>query len=161
AAGGLDARRPGRPPGLERDAEPARDAREDREIEVDDVPAGQDVGIDLAHPAAEPAQELSLVRERDSRLGTGRSWGCEEKDFGDAAAIERHGEQAARRRVGLDIERENRKPRRPVRRSDLRIVEDEQLRRRDGTVASRPSGFLATLRARLPFDLEAPSNAAV
>jgi hypothetical protein len=128
AARGLERAQPQRPraaPQLERDAASRRDPRQHGQVEVDHVPAGEHVGVQLPHARREPGEQRGLAREGPGVAGAGPALGRQQQHLGDAAAVQRHREQPVRRRVGLDVERQHGQPRRPVAGAQLRLVEDD------------------------------------
>ena len=104
-----------------------------RHVEVDDVPAGHHVGVQLADAPVQGGQQLGFA---GARRGSGRAGGAgpgigaPQEHFARAAAPERDREQALRLRVGLDVQRQGGQRRCPLRRPQLRLVEDHGVRRR-------------------------------
>ena len=122
---GAEAQAAGSAAELQRDVQALGDAGQHGEVEVDDVPAREHVGIQLAHAPREAGQQLPLRTERARLLRTGPALRRQEQHLGRAAAVEPDREEPPRRRIGLDVEREDSQARRPVRGSDLGILEDE------------------------------------
>ncbi len=93
-------------PEAQAEAEIPRQALEHPQIEIDHVPAGENIRIELPHPFTEKGQETALGGER---LGSRHRWialGTEEEHLGDAATVERDREQTARLGICFDVERE-------------------------------------------------------
>ena len=115
-----------RPPAqLERHAVPVGEPIEDEEVEVDHVPAGEHVRVELAHAGAEGRQQVLLGREGPRPVRTPAARRRQQEHLRDAAAVQADREQAAGRGIGLDVEGENGEPRRPVGGEDLGILEHE------------------------------------
>jgi hypothetical protein len=100
-------------------------SRQHRQVEVDDVPAREDVGVELTDPARKAGEQLLLCGKRRRVRWTTPARGRQEQHLGDAAAVQSHGQQAARGRIGLDVEREDAQPRRPIRGHELWLIEHD------------------------------------
>jgi hypothetical protein len=122
--GGPEAHRTRTTAELERHARAPGHAHEHGQVEVDDVPAGDRVRVDLAHASDQAGQQLALVGERLRSRGTRRPRRSEQQHLRHAAAMERDRQQPPRRGVGLDVERQHGQLGQPVRRAQHGIVED-------------------------------------
>jgi hypothetical protein len=96
---------------------------QDAQVEVDYVPAGQYVGIELGDARAEAIQCGPFVGEADGVFRHGAPAAIDNQHFIDAGAIQRDGEQPLRLGIGLDIEREHARVDLNASGSKLRIVE--------------------------------------
>ena len=83
------------------------DALEHAHVEIDDVPAGQYVGIKLRDALAKGVQRGAFIRERGGVLGHWAIAAIDDQHFVDAEPIERDGQQALALGIGFDIERKH------------------------------------------------------
>ena len=116
---------PGARPSSSGIAERARARDQDVEVEVDDVPAGEDVGVELAHARDERAHERRLVGVHERAVDRR---GGEDVHLVGAGADERHREDAARVRQGLEVEREDAQLGARAAGHELGVAEAEQRR---------------------------------
>ena len=92
---------------LQRHAGRRRKADQHRHVEVDDAPARQHVGVELADPPAEEGEQLPLVR---ARRRAGRAGGARglvrtpEQHLPRPTSPERHRVELLRLGIGLDVE---------------------------------------------------------
>ena len=128
-----DRDRAGRAAELERDAERARARDQHVEVEVDHVPAGEDVGVELAHARGERAHERRLVRVNERALDRR---GGEDVHLVGAGADQRHRQDAARVGQGLEVERQHAQLGVRAAGHELGIAEAQQ--RRDRRRRARP-----------------------
>ena len=118
-----------RPADRERHAELARARVEKREIELEDVPSAEHVGIERDDLGEQPHEQLPLVTHEDDRSRA--RGGPARRAFADEDTLmgrRRHGrgEERPPEAVGLDVERENRQRDVEIgRRLDLRALEVE------------------------------------
>ena len=124
AARGPNADRAGVPAEVQRRACALRDALQDVEVEVDDVPAGQDVGIDFPNAGDESRQCIAFGRAGNGALGHGATGVVNDMDLVNAFAEHGDGKQLLGRRIGFDVERKHRRCNHDVRRLHDRLVED-------------------------------------
>ena len=123
AAGRPKAHRPRVAAELERRPRAAGDAVEHLEVEVDDVPAGQHVGVELADAGGEGVEGLALAGAADGAVGQGAPGGVDDVHLVGARAVERDGEEAPAGGVGLDVEGQHRRRHLDVGRAQLGVVE--------------------------------------
>ncbi len=83
------------------------DALQHRQIEVDDVPAGDHIRIERADALAERLEGGVFVRRRRSHLGHRTAAAVDDEHFIDSRRVHRDGEQARAFRIGLDVERQH------------------------------------------------------
>jgi hypothetical protein len=134
---------------------------EDLQVEVDDVPAGDHVGVARAQALAQHRQERSLGRDAgDGRRG--HRWPDEEHLPWTARASEGHrGDRASP--VGLDVEGEPRQRRHGVGGGELRVHEDQvdaAARDRLAAEGDRPGQPEREQRVRRPGVLDVPRGRA-
>ena len=120
-----EAEGPGPPAQLERHAVPEGEPIEHGQVEIHHVPAGEHVGVQLAHAGAEGRQQVPLGREGACPVRAPAARRRQQEHLRGAAPVKADGEKAARRGIGLDVERENGEPRRPVGGEDLGILEHD------------------------------------
>ena len=103
------------------------DPLQDRQIEVDDVPARQDVGIERPDAGAEKVQRTALIGAALCVLRHGPIAVIHDQNFVDAGGEHGNGEQALALAVGFDVERQHARlnvdPRRLKNRIDVQPVD--------------------------------------
>src|SRR5688572_24057130 len=98
------------------------DSRQRRQVEVDDVPAGQNVGIYCPHPVAEHGQRGELALAARRLLGHAAIGIVDDQDLIEPPCVERDREQPSFR-VRLDVERQHVRLDIDVRGAERRVVE--------------------------------------
>ena len=143
---------PGRAAQLQRHAGGRRPPNQDRDVEVDDAPTGQHVGIELADSPAEEGQQLRLVRARGRAAragGAGILVRTPQQHLLSSAAPQRHGVDLLRLGIGLQVQRQRGQLRRPVRGFQRRLVEHHG------------AGPLARGERRVPVDADGAADASI
>ena len=111
-------------PEMQRDAGSPGDSREHVEVEVDHVPAGQHVGVDRADAVDEGGEGFAFRGKGVRPLGHVAAGFIDDQHLVNALPVQGNGEQASRRRVGLDVEGQHRRTDRDVGRTQEWVVED-------------------------------------
>ena len=132
---------------IERMTRARRDALEDREIEVDRVPAREHVRIECEDAIAEGMQRLALVGTTHGLLGHVAAAAVDDQHFIDVRCVHRNRQQPLALRIGLDVERQHPRLDLDLRGPNDGIVED--LRRCSPAAASIAFDLAATLDAAL------------
>ncbi len=109
------------------------DAGQDRQIEIDHVPAGQHVGIEGPDAVAELGERSGFARAARSLVWHFAVAAVDDQDLVDAGPIHRDRKQPVGPGVRLDVERQYARIDPDVRRAQRRIVEDP----RDGLAGAR------------------------
>ena len=127
-------------------AQAQRDSLQHRQVEIDRVPAGEHVGIELADALAECVERRVLVGAARGLLRHRPLAAVDDQHFIESRRVHRDREQALAFRVGLDVERQH--------------------ARLDLHVGRRSTGLSKTqvtpcARRRLAFDLAAALDAAL
>ena len=86
---------------------PGCDTRQYGQVEVDDVPPGQHIRIQLPDPPAEPVERRSLAGAGNGPLRHGPAFGIDYENLVSAASENRDGQQALGLPVGFDVERQH------------------------------------------------------